>query len=417
MSIEAWSKNRVGYGHNPIVLRHYWRQFGSSDEWKVLAKLVDEMRKIGFVSQLLPVSLALSLAFALSSCAIFGVDDSSKKTLWEQDDQYIRIVPQDVRNALPNGHPVTLSSTQIKTVLGILEVNFQKKEKTFSTRTDIYQAIFTEEQIELLGDTLSRGLRKAGPRQDITFGLVGYYRIGLASFLKVRRVVTGRVFYHDERLNIIFGRLRGDYPEPKGAGAMVAIPPERDMTPGSRAVLKSGRWTIRSAIEIDLYESGDSARKDWVTIDPKEAVAKAEERMKRAQVEPKRAAQESQKLQEEATRLQSEQQALRDKVDQLEEELETVKQDRSQEGVTAAGVAAGATVGTTTSTNVASDAAPKTDAEQHTLPSSGAAVVSVPEAAATLEQQLKVLKRLRDQDLISEDVYRTRVEKLLDDAL
>ena len=63
------------------------------------------------------------------------------------------------------------------------------------------------------------------------------------------------------------------------------------------------------------------------------------------------------------------------------------------------------------------EAARKTDAAEDTLPSSRAAVVSVPESEETLEQQLKMLKRLRDQDLISEEVYRTRVEKLLDEAL
>ena len=393
-------------------LRHNRRRFGSREEHKFLATLVDEMRKIGFLSQLLRLTLALSLTLVLSSCSIFGIGDSSAKTLWEQDDQYIRIVSQDAPKAPPNDHPVTLSSEQIKTVLGLLQVNFKQKEKTFSTRTSQNQAVFTEEQIDLLGDNLSRGLSKAGPRQDITFALVGFYRIGLANFVKVRRVVTGRVFYHDDRLNIVFGRIRGDYPEPKGAGALVAIPPERDMTPGSRTAPKPYKWTIKTEPGIDVYTNGSRARQDWVLIDPKAAIASAAARQQQAQFDQQSAAQGTEKLQEEATRLESEQQALREKVDQLEQELETVKQDQAPEG----GVAAGAAVGVGAKTTVDSQTAGSADAVS-TVSSGRTNGVSDQATEATLEQQLTLLKRLRDQDLISEEVYRERVEELLDEAL
>ncbi len=380
------------------------------------------MRTIGLLTQVLRSTLALSLVFMFSGCATLGFDDdSSEKTLWEREHQYIRIVPQDDKNAPPNDHPVSLSSDQIAKTLYLLQVNFQKRRRAFSTKTSQNQAVFTEELIELLADNLSRGLREAGPKQDIIFGLVGYFRIGLASFLRVRRVITGRVFYHDDRLNIIFGHIRGDHPEPKGAGAMVAIPAVVDMAPGSRTTPRSVRGTIQAEPGITVYANGSQARQDWVKINPAEAIASAEARRKRAQLGDEGKGEESEKLQQEATRLESEQQALREKVDQLEDELETVKQEQSQEGGIAAGVAAGTAAGVGAKTTVESQTAGGADA---TTPERAVSIeetaVSTPVSeteATTLEQQLAILKRLRDQDLISEDVYRARVEKLLDEAL
>ena len=84
------------------------------------------------------------------------------------------------------------------------------------------QLIFTEKQIELLSKFLVKGLIQAKANQDIIFALEKTYSRLLG--LKTDRLfVAGRVFYKDDKLNIIIG----DYDRARDEGVILDEDDER----------------------------------------------------------------------------------------------------------------------------------------------------------------------------------------------
>ena len=55
----------------------------------------------------------------------------------------------------------------------------------------------------------ARALSQAGPNEDVTFVVVGQ-RKAVYGLAKQRKVTTGRVFYREGKLNIIFGKMIDD---------------------------------------------------------------------------------------------------------------------------------------------------------------------------------------------------------------
>jgi hypothetical protein len=72
--------------------------------------------------------------------------------------------------------------------------------------------VFNAPEIDMLSLHISEALHQAGPREDVTFAVVGHFST-FVDFLKVRQITTGRVFYQDGKLNIIFGIMHRDIKE------------------------------------------------------------------------------------------------------------------------------------------------------------------------------------------------------------
>ncbi len=210
------------------------------------------------------VVLAL-LCFGVVGCSLFrsSVDDTkSDRTIWHSREQNIRIVKQDVIKGgayTPNDQPVILESSQIRRALASLEVRPDKGEKPIP--------VFTEPELETLGSKLSEGLSLAGPDEDVTFVIVGL-RKSLYGLAKQRKVTTGRVFYREGKLNIIFGKMIDDIRDEKvhdyRADNDFRLNP---LVPGSRDKPVSHVWVLEEEPDMQFYAGGDMLRSDWVVLD------------------------------------------------------------------------------------------------------------------------------------------------------
>jgi hypothetical protein len=266
--------------------------------------------------------------------------------LWSGDDQWVKIEPQDDPAAVPNAHPAPLGPKEISTALGALRVSL--KDPDTGAASD--RPVFTTSELENLAVHVASGLAKAGPRQDVTFSTIDGRSLAAGGLVRKPGVNAGRVFYHDGRLNVIFGELQSSYRKKNVYGQRT-----EDYTPrrqGSRSEATEQKWLLAAGPGLEFHSTNDgNIRNDWVVIDT--AVARSE-------VQPVPQAGDA-----------------------------SARQATS--AVPAAPVAA-----TSTAPAAAGEAAPRTGTSN-----------------ADLEQRLRKLKELKDKGLITEAAYRARMQELL----
>ncbi|MRR06446.1 MAG: hypothetical protein EG828_05795 [Deltaproteobacteria bacterium] len=185
--------------------------------------------------------------------------DKDAKLLFKSRDQYVRIVKQDAVKGMTvpaNEHPVSLDMGQIRNVLSSLEIMLPKQDKSVP--------VFAKPELDNLERYLSQGLAEAGPGEDVIFAVVGDFRAayGLA---KVPKYTTGRVFYREGKLNIIFGKIQEDY---KSYDLYAPVDRRTNpLSPGSRSVPSEHAWTLLDQPDQSFNMTNAGERTDWVILD------------------------------------------------------------------------------------------------------------------------------------------------------
>lgn len=206
-----------------------------------------------YVSILMIVFLfCVGLAGCSTLKSITGNTDS--KQLFKSRDQFVRIVKQDTAKGVKvsaNGHPVSLDEGQIRMALNSLEFMTPGKEGS--------SPVFEDAELDVLARYLPAALAQAGPEEDVAFAVVGNFKAvyGLA---KEQMYTSGRVFYRDGKLNIIFGEIHGKY----WANADRRLYP---LTPGSRLKSAAHTWALVIQPDQEFYSSSEGQRTDWVVLD------------------------------------------------------------------------------------------------------------------------------------------------------
>ena len=177
---------------------------------------------------------ALVLTISLAGCA--GVKTTSagetEQTLWQARDQYVTVVPQE-NGAAVNQQPVSIPVGELQRLLGSIQLLKGDNQPA--------QPLFTASEVQTLADAVSTGLSQAGPREDISFVIIGYYPT-LMGLAKEMKVTTGRIFYADARLNLILGAAQGAYDERQDRRLYPLLPGSRVRTAdlGGRIVAAHG---------------------------------------------------------------------------------------------------------------------------------------------------------------------------------
>ncbi|CAH9014103.1 hypothetical protein [Candidatus Nitrosacidococcus sp. I8] len=144
--------------------------------------------------------------------------------------------------------------------------------------------IFSPAEILQLSTYLPKGLVLADPDQDIIFVIMGFQK-GIMAKEKV--VNTGRVFFRDNKLNIIFGKLQE---EVRGINHQTGEMIDRRLHPftvGSRRFESKIPTTITlgdgKALYLD-YKS-NRMRRDWLVLDVPTILAEAKNSSNKAENE------------------------------------------------------------------------------------------------------------------------------------
>ena len=310
------------------------------------------------------VCIATGVLALMASATTWSANEKSKSVvLWEGQDQWVRIEPQD-SSAAPNDHPVQLSAEEVSNALSALRIRATDKD----SGTETQRAAFTRPEIANLAPQVVAGLGKANAKQDVTFSTIGSHAASAGALVKDPAVNAGRVFYQGGKLNVIFGELQTNYRKKNIYGQR-----SEDFTPrrqGSRDKASKQTWAIVTSPGIDLHAAnGGAVRDDWVMIDPVVAGSPAV-----ATPEPSAAAPRQAAAAPETTPAQS------------------------------------AAPGTA---SASASAPPAAGGAQAPAAGAAAAATQTGKSAADLEQRLQALKDLKDKGLISEEAYNSKVKELL----
>jgi hypothetical protein len=212
-------------------------------------------------------ALMLPLLLLASGCATQQL--ARKKIVWQSDGQFVTVVGREDRGAereAANQQPVHLSGSRLRAELAALHVKLPAGSKTIS--------IFKENQLQILGEQIPAGLQQAGADQDLIFAVIDEVPL-LMGFAHNDFVTTGRIFYRDNRLNLILGLVR----EPVTEQDRRLQP----FTPGSRLQPANlpGPVTTTSATASFMAN-----RPDWITMALPEG--EAEQPVPQAEIPPER---------------------------------------------------------------------------------------------------------------------------------
>ncbi|HOP40913.1 MAG TPA: hypothetical protein PLI53_07710 [Geobacteraceae bacterium] len=208
------------------------------------------------------IAVLALICFGTAGCSTVKsilTSDKEAKLLFKSRDQYVRIVKQDKVKGMkvqPNEQPVSLDADIIRNALSSLEIMMPRENKSVP--------VFNKPELENLEKYLSRGLAEAGPEEDVIFAVIGDYRAvyGLA---KVPKYTSGRVFYAQGKLNIIFGKIQEDY---KSYNLYAPVDRRLDpLLPGSRSVPAKHVWRLLGQPDQEFYQGPDGQRTDWVVLD------------------------------------------------------------------------------------------------------------------------------------------------------
>jgi hypothetical protein len=203
-------------------------------------------------------TLALTgVMFAIAWCgtAWSATDTRGRVSLWQGDDQWIRLEPQDDSAAAPNDQPAKLDQSTVTNALSALQVSIVDSD----TGTAVQRPVFTREEVANLAPHVISGLAQAGPRQDIVFSTIGSRSRGAGSTIKDPSVNAGRIFYQGGKLNMIFGELQSNYRKKLIYGQR-----DQDFTPrrtGSRDKVSEQKIALATTSGVG------SVRSDWLAID------------------------------------------------------------------------------------------------------------------------------------------------------
>ena len=189
-------------------------------------------------------ALMLPLMVLVSGCATGR--SSKESVIWTSRGQFVTVVERDGVQPASNQQPVTISGSRLRAELATLQIKFPDNPKAVP--------LFGAAELENLGEQIPAGLQQAGPEQDLVFAVLGENDY-LKGMYHKDVVTTGRVFYQNNRLNLILGLARE-----------LVVEKDRRLqpfTPGSRlqaAALPGPVVTSSPAVTFQ------ATRPDWITM-------------------------------------------------------------------------------------------------------------------------------------------------------
>jgi len=272
--------------------------------------------------------------------------------IWENGDQIVQLAKQDDDSAAANDHPKSTTPGEIAAMLATLRLRFADEAPELAPIT-----VFTQTELDNLSSAIATGLDRAAPSQDIIFHVVGTRRVSPGSITKRNRVTAGRVFYRDDKFNIIFGQVQTALRKRNVYGQI-----DEDFLPrdyGSR------KKPTEHELVLLANNAASIKRNDWLVIDSAAAATAASQ--------------------------------------------PDTKPEPTPASASAAVPVVVAESATSPSSTGASSRADKA-MEQAGGTSTGSAG-----STAAVEERLEALKRLRDRELISEEAYQAKMKEILQD--
>ncbi|MFP6781228.1 MAG: hypothetical protein VCB59_05970 [Gammaproteobacteria bacterium] len=290
---------------------------------------IRDAQKINLCSVIFALGLSIVAAppaFALDLIPSIFKNTKINRNIWKQQEQHVALAPQTngkgVKEPL-NEHPAILNIADLRDALRSLELwvegGFFRNEEAIP--------VLSSGQVATLSRYLVEGLAQAAVNEDVVFVVRGYAKVAL-DIAKERFWTAGRVFYKDQKLNMIVGtfQLRKDRGVRQAEGAHGVLDNYADLhfDHGSRRKRTSMPGRIVTTPGVAFNGRGGE-RPDWVQID----VALAADAYRESLV-PDEDRKRDQRVKQEAAKLTVERRQMREEMARLRKELEVVKSGGNQ---------------------------------------------------------------------------------------
>ena len=251
---------------------------------------------------------ALFLAGGLSGCSWLSLGSEDEKVeLWQSRLEFVRLEARD--GGSPNDHPIRLSREKIRGAMRLIFVQ--------ENRQDDLVPLFADYDLKILSRYVSKGFAKASPDQDVTFAIESWHEGFMG--LKTEKVITGRLFYVNNQLNLIFGSLMKPAPmfggQDEQSLAKNPDPRLNPYVPGLRIIKIKQKARISTPRDSGVFRAAAN-RPDWLVFFPKALAARG-----RVAAPVKPAAAPRQSRPPVATQATGDYRQLREEVDRLKQEL------------------------------------------------------------------------------------------------
>ena len=179
----------------------------------------------------------------------------------------VKIVAQDSKLTGQNSHPVNISEERVEGALKLLLFRVGNNTKS----------LFPGKKLEVISYNISKGLSKADKNQDVVFTMEDWYSGLPGTRLKDNRVVSGRVFYNKDGLNVIFGSVLREGFQSTTDPMLVSRNPDlktNPYVPGSRSFSVKNPFALavppNSGIMKPKIAKG---RADWIILTSRSLVS------------------------------------------------------------------------------------------------------------------------------------------------
>ncbi len=254
-------------------------------------------------------NIKLIFLIILTSCVSFDDILYDEKVFFLSGYENVKVIDQDSNISGPNIHPVSIEPERI-------EGAFQQFIIRIGTKTI---PLFPGEKINFVSESISKALKGAKTNEDVVFTIENWYKGLPGTRLSDNRVVSGRIFYNRDGLNIIFGSvLREGFQSTTDPMLRSKNPDLRQnpYLPGSRKITVKSPYPLAAPPDSGIVRPAISkGRGDWVVLTPKS-------------LSPRSALTENERRT--ATSSNIEVQGLRNELQQLRQELQTLKKPTQQ---------------------------------------------------------------------------------------
>ncbi len=272
---------------------------------------------------LVAISLPVHALDLIPDFNLFGDSEEEGTYVWQGGQQYVKLVKREAGASEANMHPIQVSVEHLRVVLSNLY--FIEKGGIFND-DETRIPVFVKSEISVLGSALARGLERATADEDIIFVVIAKHA---ATFGKERAVITGRVFYKDNELNIIFGEIHDPMNATKKAkaAAMAAgcgdcssnVEKIEVFTIGSRKKEYDVDNAFARTAGLSMKHVDGEIRGDWLVLDINKMIVALEKEKNKL---PPALLKEQQRTRLEQQRTKHERRLMREEMARLKKQME-----------------------------------------------------------------------------------------------
>lgn len=212
--------------------------------------------------------LALPLAAALAlTVPAWSQAAPATGTIWQDGDEYVRIVARNGARGARNDHPVRIAPQTLTAILaGLMATPAKKRRNDVVVAAELSDAtpLFSQAAAERLANALAVALRTAKPGQDAVFQIRD--NASLIGFISRPVHTTGRVFWKNRLLHVIFGPIHKGIVKRMVMGRKTGVvnPPRQ----AERGTIARSDYRVAPTQGVRYARTrGGKQRDDWIVID------------------------------------------------------------------------------------------------------------------------------------------------------